>query len=335
MTQLSSKLDKAVVVAFLFDLVKLAQSTWQLEKEFDALLQATLTASATAPVASLPEDDVRILKFLLTSTVQSDRNNGEAWLFALLKADIENGGSKRLPREEIMQLFLSLASASKWQTKSCYLSLVEKIVLFRKSKITTSGEDQKVAEIFTFVNQHLAHVVTTTNKTEEIANENVVIQMFDFLLQLIAIPARASRGDGYQRLEAMDSLVDLFLAGQVLIPRYLLQLLDISLFLFLYNNLAQQHHVEMKLCLLAIIIEKIKCKPDLLSVVNNGVSFFVALINSKDPRTVTTASRFVVYYYTSIAADAAAKKQLLEEEIKRDSSLLNNPYNQAHFLHNK
>jgi len=315
MAQLSQKLDKTLVVAFLFDLVKLAQSSWVLEKEFDGPLQEIISTGA------FEEKHYRTLMQLLYSDVLSNRNNGEAWLFALLKAEMD--GNTKVPKAEIEQIFHGLTTAQSWETRGVYISLVDKLLLYQKSKLPSSagGDEAKLAGPFTVLNELLSRVVAAQEK-----HESNLMHMFDIVFRLLAIPARSVRATTTTPAMA-DSLHELFLLGEVFVPSYLLRSVNMSILLHLFNNLPSPSRAEVKRVLLSLMTEKAQSKALLDSI--GGADFFKSLLTSKDPAVVLHSAKFILEIYKTERKSAYEE---LMQHIEANPSLKANPYAQMSWL---
>eukprot|EP00003_Mantamonas_plastica_P023990 TRINITY_DN440_c0_g1_i1.p1 TRINITY_DN440_c0_g1~~TRINITY_DN440_c0_g1_i1.p1 ORF type:complete len:660 (-),score=260.08 TRINITY_DN440_c0_g1_i1:30-2009(-) len=274
--EVSNSLNKPLIVRFLYELERVALSYWHLEPEFDDRLKNSITNG------EITEADQEILTALLHSDVESDRVNGESWLFAIIRAMYSGLDINGQVVDDILFGLLDVPKAS---TRRIYLSITEKLVQLHMSRV--SVDTDRLALIFNVMNENLMNVLHAND-----FNESNLLFMVNILFNFLAIRPPVYQGTTNLVDETMDTSFSLFLKGQVYVPLYLLERIDSQLLLHLFLRIAPTF-TDIRVTLLILLIEQCRNSEEVLGTIG-GIEFFRALLQDKEPRIAFFASSFLM-----------------------------------------
>eukprot|EP00697_Spironema_sp_BW2_P004947 gnl/Spiro4/16687_TR8974_c0_g1_i1.p1 gnl/Spiro4/16687_TR8974_c0_g1~~gnl/Spiro4/16687_TR8974_c0_g1_i1.p1 ORF type:complete len:922 (-),score=164.29 gnl/Spiro4/16687_TR8974_c0_g1_i1:196-2910(-) len=308
-------LDKTLIVAFLYEMEKLASQHNKLVAEFETRCGEQLRGD-------LSEEHFSILQSLLNSNDESDRHQGQLWLFALYK----NAQSDSLTalRDKVDGMIDSLVLSPNPQTRRVYLDFTDCLILMYKNKLQ-SCDDPRLTTLFRPLNRNLSRMVVAREK-----NVSNIMCIFDMVLSFVGIRASSLPTDPYEDTPR-DTDYALFLHGELIIPLYLLKFVNLSVFYHLFVHLPEKTFADARAMLLLLIIEK--CRNATLFDSIGGVKFFRGLVSDRDAKVAYYASRFLLQQvmeerpdqYKSILTELAATGEATEE-------LLENPYLQINAI---
>eukprot|EP00004_Rigifila_ramosa_P011128 TRINITY_DN2346_c0_g1_i1.p1 TRINITY_DN2346_c0_g1~~TRINITY_DN2346_c0_g1_i1.p1 ORF type:complete len:456 (+),score=150.17 TRINITY_DN2346_c0_g1_i1:151-1518(+) len=281
MTDISARLDKTLMVAFLYEIARLSQQQWAIAREFESKIQSTLTT------LSFSDTDASALRMLVFSSNEADRRNGNEWLFRLLHSQLDG---INIPKQ-LDALFSSLVYGSKASARLVFVCVVERLILHQKAKITDENFSVMSPSLFKLLNEYFLKLVLAQEE-----DERVLLEMFAVILRLISVPAVPVAGTYYE--PHIDSLYHLMLEGLLFVPYSLLQSVNIAVLHHIFSSLAVAPQTptisDARCALLILISEKCRTDPAVLESVG-GAPFFRSLLANKDPKIALFASRFLIH----------------------------------------
>jgi len=321
LNQIASKLDKTLIVAFLYDLEKLASTYGQLDKEYEPLLKDILESD------DIKEENFNTLNTLLNAEPALDRKNGEALLFALMRAAIDGHklSNARL-QGAIEKTFSSLLTSKNPKVRRIYISITEKLILLHKSKIVQNGDESRVGKIFRGLNENFLDLIKKQEK-----DEFNLIYMFDTIFNLISFRTVQPSVEAFIS-GPLDTTYSYFLNGHEVLPFYLFEHINIIILYHIFTtftSLTQNPAVTgpMRVVLLILLIEKCKNKQVLESI--GGLPFFKKLLQDRDPSIAYHAARFLVDQLMTEKPDqyrALLNRVLGKAQQTNNQTILENPY---------
>lgn len=124
-------------------------------------------------------------------------------------------------------------------------------------------------------------------------DEENLLYMFDILFSLLALRTLLPGLDPFLDSER-DSNFSLFLGGEIVLPRPVVKLVNISIFHHLFINLnPRSHNADLRTVVLLLIIEKCRMNPITLQSIG-GLSFFQGLLNVRQPVIAYFAASFLL-----------------------------------------
>mmetsp|Transcript_43738 Transcript_43738/g.71107 ORF Transcript_43738/g.71107 Transcript_43738/m.71107 type:complete len:893 (+) Transcript_43738:253-2931(+) len=311
---LSSRLEKSLVVAFLYDIEKLSQACTGLDAEFQEHLQAMMTAR--------PEklgEHFNVLNALLTSDLVSDRRNGETWLFSLIRLKYESGGGSVSPSllsatEACLAGLLQSYSAD---TRRIYLSITEKLMIMLRGK---AGDENKLPVVFKIINDYLTKMVQRSEK-----NEQLLMYMLDIVMDVISIrTVGAWHGE-------MDNVYAMFLEGYASVSESYVREVSHVVFRHVFLYLSCRTYPAARATALVLLLQKCKMQRTVFQEVGGHAFFREVLKNDRDPAAIYHVSQFLLDHL--MTDNAAEYRQYLNQLLvvaqqTNNETLLQNPYSQ-------
>jgi len=312
LTPFAESLNKPFTVAVLYEFEQLSKAFNTPHPDFQSMVAKCIKEE------KIPLTEMKILDLLLKSEVEVERKNGELWLFAIIEQFRLGDPNRKVDTElsrTVDDILNALLHSKKPKERQVYLSITNRMGFSRKNKISKQWSENEVVGLLSLLNEKLTRVVNI----QETDEDNLVF-LFDIIFNLVSVRNVAS-GSKH------DLNVNAFLAGDVLVPYYLLKGINISVIHHIFMNLNQPTRKDIRAVLLVFMIEQCKSKIKLESI--GGVSFFKHLLGGRDPQIAFHASRFLVEHLKSERPEKY--KALLEDLLSKaqetnDEKLLENPY---------
>eukprot|EP00002_Diphylleia_rotans_P021331 TRINITY_DN4155_c0_g1_i1.p1 TRINITY_DN4155_c0_g1~~TRINITY_DN4155_c0_g1_i1.p1 ORF type:complete len:875 (+),score=130.88 TRINITY_DN4155_c0_g1_i1:53-2677(+) len=280
MAEITPKLDRSFIITVLYDIMKMTQTHWQLEKEFEAGYIHTTTTN------EYRETEFNTLKALIGSQLDSDRRQGEAWLFSLLKLENDRG---KTCRQHAETLFSQFAYHTSVIARRSYITVSDRMITFAKTSLPENPSEEQYGHLFRLLNESLLRLVDAQER-----NEQNLMEMWDIIVNLVGVQALRQSEGPYAELPA-DTNYDMILQGHLAVMTYLLHRVDVRILHHIYTNLVGPTYRNAKAVVLLLITELCKNKHNLNAV--QGLGFFKEQMFSKDSRIVLFASNFIVYHF--------------------------------------
>jgi len=285
----------------------LASKYNKLEGEFEAKLAVMQNSTSDG-------DEFQVLTTLLFSDFPQNRRNGEIWLTQLLISSLDGQNISPKVKEHTQNIFVSLAESQNVQIRRIYLSIVNTLIHFLKSKYQGDEMQQGIVTIFSVLNDNLIRLV----KLHERNPINLML-MLDIIFNLLVIPTSSSEESSYEKGDKFCTGYSLFLTGEISVSINLLKMVNINLLQHLFVQLSEDPSPK-KVVLLQLIIELCKSK-SLLECIG-GVGFFQRILASRDPRTAYIAGKYIIEQlededpeqYHSILSKLLIKAQEVDDE---------------------
>jgi len=273
----------------LYEFEKLALQYNKLEPEFDSNLLKLLVSDDPNVV----QHCVDSLYMLLHSEIPANNKNGELWLFELLRDRFEEQNiSNSYLLSAIDDLVVSLYRSQNFKTRRIFLSITEKLILLNKSRMKTSPEKAKLADLFAILNKNLTCLVKAAEKSK-----SNLLYMFHLIFCLVSASTSnvmdMSSDVSLVTANRPDTIFNRFLCGDVLVSTSLLKLVDIALLAHVFTNLGEGDVDLEKQVLLHLLIYRCRNEQSSLEAVG-GVSFFQKLLHSPSPQISFFAGQFIV-----------------------------------------
>lgn len=178
-----------------------------------------------------------------------------------------------------MSALLATGSACSYHRQTA-LDVAERCVLWRAAAIEPAGDEAGVQLLMHTLNDVLGAFVRAGER-----HAAVLLRMVELVLRVIAVP------NGGTPCAAMaDTLAEAYLAGQAVLARELVKLLDVALVAHVFRCLPPSASAA-RVVLLAMIICKASQRRTLAAV--GGMAFFTALLRDSDERVAYVAAQFL------------------------------------------
>eukprot|EP01080_Neovahlkampfia_damariscottae_P008237 gene8237-62_t len=249
--KIADSLDQQTIVNFVFELYNLSSKYLMMENEINSRCIEFLHETNT-------NEHFSVLKYLIYSNDPLERKNGESMLFICLTDEKLN---------QIGELLMS-ELCKKSKGRSIYLNLVEKIVLYKKSKFQVFHDEKKLNDLFKYLNDSLLqffHIKET--------NPNLLLQAFYLIVDLVSIYDK----DLQKVLNEKEDWCALFREGFIQIPSNLIKEIHVTIFHQLYLNIFDPN---IKVICFIFILEKCKKKSNLDLI--GGNSFFITALDHQN-----------------------------------------------------
>jgi len=340
--KLIEKIDRNLLEGVIKDFQRLAERHLKLADEFDIVLKEILATKEKSTHGEITDSHISLLNELLTSSLPSDRKNGETFLFRLKKEILLRPRSFSPSfHSAVDNIFNKLMTSSSTKVRQIYLSITEKLILVLKCQMQTHGEEQTLNEMFRILNDNLTFVVNSQE-----TNEQNLMFLFDIVFNFLKFSAVTRKVPSHSTIESHASTLghdlyqynelknysDLrelqFVSGKIWVPLSLLRRLSIIPLRDTFQRLPPRLTSLARTSLLYLIIEKCKeNKQDMHAV--GGSSFFKRLLADNDPQISFLASRFLLdkLQHEQPEQFNILVNTLVDKAVKaNDEKLVNNPY---------
>lgn len=235
LSPIKQKVDRSFMVAFMYELEKLSANFLKMKPEFETRSTDMMKTKENQ------DENLKTLRALLTSDNESERRNGEAWLFVVLKIGEEKGWPGAALKAKVEALSNELCRHPDPRVRRIYLSVTEKMMLRMKSRIEKHGDEAKVKEIIRLVNDNLGKLVSfgEKNQTNLLAMLYIIMDFVCALLSNISEITDSSviPGGSDPELVTVDGLCNLFLQGNARISGIILSGINITILHHIFVNL--------------------------------------------------------------------------------------------------
>lgn len=309
LSHIKQKVDRSFMVAFMYELAQLSANFLKMKPEFETRSTDMMKTKENQ------DENLKTLRALLTSDNESERRNGEAWLFVVLKIGEEKGWPGAALKAKVEALSNELCRHPDPRVRRIYLSVTEKMMLRMKSRIEKPGDEAKVKEMIRLVNDNLGKLVSfgEKNQTNLLAMLYIIMDFVCALLSNISEITDTSLlpVSGDPELVNVDGLCNLFLQGNARISASMLTGINITILHHIFVNLkpssvallagtSRQNRNNstiraVRTTLLILIARKcdVANNKDLIASIG-GMSFFKDLIKDPNPLIAFHAATFLM-----------------------------------------
>ena len=275
--KVSDSLDQQTIVNFVFELYNVSSKYLSVSNFFFFLTFLKMENEINSRcIEFLNETNTNehfsILKYLIYSNDPLEKKNGESMLFVCLideKCKISKI-IKYLKKNIVNQIGELLMSELCKKTKGrfIYLNLVEKIILYKKSKFQVFHDEKKLNDLFKYLNDSLIQFFQI-KETNPLLN----LKVFHLIVDFVSIYDKE-----FQKvINEKEDWCDLFREGLIQIPSNLIKDIHVSIFHQLYLNIFDEN---IKVICFIFILEKCKRKSNLDLI--GGNSFFITALDHQN-----------------------------------------------------
>ena len=326
LTEISARLNKGLIVEFLYEFERVISHYYALQPEFESRLQHMTTHSTNMTVMAF-DDHIHLMKALLSSEDSRDRRQGASWLFSVMKTIMDKSSSLTdVRRDEILQMFRSLANDPRPYIRLTYINIVERLALYIKASIPNFGDEATLGGIFHVLTENFLLLVQGGE-----LNECNLLRMLDVIFRLISLkPVFLNQKTVTHE---PDMIYDQFLVGLRIVPYFLLAYIHPAIFQYIFLNIRSNEHASARIVALLLLIQRCSDRTVLDAI--GGLTFFKSLLDHHDSAVAFHASRFLLDQLMNEKPDeyrVFLNRLIAHAQQTNNENLLDNPFLQIKFL---